>query len=50
MSDYLNYMSDYADWAEKLEALDEDDMNEAELAYYTEVQLRVSKKMMDAAL
>lgn len=50
LSDYLNFMSDYADWAEKLEALDEDDMNEAELAYYTEVQLRVSKKMMDAAL
>ena len=42
-------MSKYADFVEGFEQWDDEEMNEAETAYYIEVQARVSKKLLDAA-
>ena len=49
LSDYTAYMSKYADFVEGFEQWDDEEMNEAETAYYIEVQARVSKKLLDAA-
>ena len=49
LSDYTAYMSKYADFVEDFEQWDDEEMNEAETAYYIEVQARVSKKLLDAA-
>ena len=49
MGDYASFMSRYADFAEKLDAMDEDDLTNAELAYYLEVTSRASQKLLLAA-
>lgn len=47
LADYADYMSKYADFVKKFDAWDEDEMNDTELAYYLEVQTRVSKKLAE---
>ena len=42
---YSKYMEKYADVVEKFEAWDDEDLNDAELAYYIQVQNRVAKKL-----
>lgn len=49
MGDYAVFMSRYADFAEKLDAMDEDELTNAELAYYLEVTSRASQKLLLAA-
>ncbi len=49
ISDYADYMSDYAKFMEDFEAWENEDLNTAELAYYVEVQGRVSKKLLEVA-
>lgn len=47
LSEYADYMSNYADTMDKINNL-ENDLNDAELKYYTEVQTRVLKVLSDA--
>lgn len=49
LTDYADYMNKYADMMEKFEQWESNDMNDAELAYYLEVQTRVSKKLLEAS-
>ena len=49
MGDYASFMSRYADFAEKLDAMDESELTNAELAYYIEVTSRCSQKLLLAA-
>ena len=49
MTDYARYMSKYADACEKFNEWESADMNDAETAYYIDVQARVSKKLLEAA-
>ena len=48
--DYAKWMGDYADMAEKIEAIDDGTLNAEEAAYYAEVMTRVSGKLADAAI
>lgn len=45
LSDYSTYMSKYADVMAKLDALDTNSMTADELAYFTEVQARITQKI-----
>ena len=45
LTTYLSMMEQYSDTMEKFDAL-EADLTDAEMAYYTEVQLRVSQKLL----
>lgn len=47
--DYTKYMSKYTDACEKFKKWESGDMNDAETAYYIDVQARVSKKLLEAA-
>ena len=50
LMDYANYMSKYSDFVEDFEEWDDDDdMSTAEMAYYIDVQVRVSKKLLEIA-
>lgn len=49
LADYTKYMSKYADVVEKFDKWESEDLNDAELAYYIDVQARVSKKLLDVA-
>lgn len=49
LTDYADYMSKYADFAEDFEQWEDEDMNAAELSYYLDVQTRVSKKLLEVA-
>ena len=49
LADYTKYMSKYADMVEKFDKWESEDLNDAELDYYIDVQARVSKKLLDVA-
>lgn len=49
LTDYTDYMTKYTELTEKIENLDKDNLNEAEMQYYTEVITRVSQKLMEAS-
>ncbi len=49
IADYASYMSKYADFAKKFDQWENEDLNDEELAYYLEVQTRVSQKLLAAA-
>lgn len=49
LADYAKFMADYAKFAEDFEKWNSEDMNDAELAYYLEVQARVTKKLTEIA-
>ena len=42
MADYVDYMSKYADMTKKIDDNEKDNMNDALLSYYLEVQSRIS--------
>ena len=44
---YATYLEKYTKLAEDFDKWNSEDMNAAELAYYTEVQARVSKKLLE---
>lgn len=50
LGEYANYMSKYSEMTEKMNALDNGEMNDAELKYYLEVTERINKKLLDTAL
>lgn len=49
LADYADYMSKYAEFMEDFEKWEDADMNAAEIAYYIDVQARVSKKLLEVA-
>ena len=49
LADYTDYVSKYADFVEDFEEWGDKELNTAEMAYYVEVQSRVSQKLLEAA-
>ena len=49
MGDYYSILARYTEFAEKMEAFDEKELTNAELAYYLEVTNRVSQKLLSVA-
>ena len=49
LASYTDYMSKYTTFVADFEKWENEDMNTAELAYYIEVQSRVSKKLLEVA-
>lgn len=47
LSDYMSFMSRYTETMTKLDEIGEDEMNNAELLYYTEVMARINQKLLD---
>ena len=50
LSDYNSMMSKYADFAQKVDAYNTDEMSAADAAYYLEVIDRVNQKLINASL
>lgn len=48
LKDYTNYMKKYTETMKKFEEL-EDDLSDEELAYYLEVQTRISQKLLEVS-
>ena len=46
LTKYLDFLAKYEDMTEKIDAMEQTDMNDAELAYYIDVTARVSKKLL----
>ena len=49
LADYANYMNKYAKFVEDFDKWEDEEMNTAETAYYTQVQSRVSQKLLEIA-
>ena len=49
LADYANYMSKYADMVDKFDKWEDEDLNNAEMAYYLDVQTRVNKKLLEVS-
>ncbi|MCF0144832.1 MAG: hypothetical protein HUJ79_07065 [Firmicutes bacterium] len=49
-ADSIKMLGEYTEFAAKVDEVDEDELNEAELAYYTEVVTRCSQKLAEASL
>jgi len=47
---YMEYMSKYTEAMEDFEEWEETELNEAELAYYIEVQTRINQKLLEVAV
>lgn len=47
--DYAKYVSKYAEMVDRFDKWESEDLNDAELAYYIDVQARVSKKLLEVA-
>lgn len=50
LSDYADFMQKYTDTMQKLEALDNGSLNDAELKYYLQVTNRINEKLIEVAL
>ena len=49
LASYASYMANYADLSAKFEAWESEGLTDAELAYYMQVQTRVSQKLLEVA-
>lgn len=49
MADYMSYMSKYDDFTKKFDQWGGEDLNDAEFAYYMEVQTRVYERLAEVA-
>lgn len=49
LADYTKYMGQYADTMQKMEDWENEDLNTVELAYYLEVQNRITQKLLEIA-
>lgn len=45
INEYLDFLSKYTETMEKLNEISEDELNNKELAYYTDVMTRINKKL-----
>jgi len=50
MNDYLSYLERYSEVMEKLDAIDEDQLSDADMAYYIEVNARIEKKLLEVSV
>lgn len=50
LTDYSSYMNKYIDMMDKLDKLDDGDLNDAEILYYAEVSARINKKLLEVAI
>ncbi len=48
-SDYADYMTKYSDMMQKLNDIKSEDLSTADLAYYNEVNARITKKLAEVA-
>lgn len=48
LAEYTEFMGKYTDTMTKFEAIEDSDMNDAETAYYIEVQTRINQKLLGA--
>lgn len=46
--EYVNFMSQYADMAQKMEDIEDKQQTAADEAYYLEVSVRIYKKLAEA--
>lgn len=49
MMDYLSFLTRYAEAMQKLDEIDTDSLSTADMAYYTQVMLRISAKLVNTA-
>lgn len=49
LTDYTEFLTKYSEMMQKIDGIDQDNLNSAELAYYIEVTSRVSKKLLEVA-
>lgn len=49
LADYATYMGQYADMMQKFEEWENEDLSDAELAYYIDVQAKITKKLLEIA-
>ena len=49
LMDYFSMLERYAEMLEAMDAIDEDSLSDAELAYYLEVSLRIDSKLLAAS-
>ena len=49
LTEYMEFLEKTEEWSEKWEEWDEADMNEAELAYYVDINAKVQKLMLKAS-
>lgn len=49
LTDYTDYMTQYAETMKKMEAINQNDLSTAEVAYYTEVSAKISQKLLEIA-
>ena len=49
MMDYLSFMTKYTDYMDAIDSMDEDEMSDADLAYYLEVTARIESKLLQVA-
>lgn len=49
LADYANYMGQYADRMQQFEEWENEDLNMAEVAYYVEIQAKITKKLLEVA-
>ncbi len=47
IADYADYMAKYSDLEKKFDAWESEDLNDAETAYYIEVQTRINQKLQE---
>lgn len=50
LGEYIEYMTQYSVTMEKMNELDDGEMNDAEMKYYLEVTTRINQKLIDVAL
>lgn len=50
LGEYTEYLTQYSETMEKMESLDDGEMNDAEMKYYLEVTTRINQKLIDVAL
>ena len=47
LTDYMKFLNQYNETMEKMDALEDDKLNDAELAYYTKVINRINQKLLE---
>ena len=45
--DYADMMSQYSDWAEKMDAVDDSDLSAEDIQYYIDAQNRINKRLLE---
>ena len=50
LSDYNNMLSRYADFSQKIDSYNTDEMSAADAAYFLEVTSRIDQKLINASL